>query len=292
MKPNHITKTEAKRILAKIGESIRYFKPIKDPDSFCNPCSFLNGYVLRQVSPIWPNKAEAEVYAIDFAKQLGIPVPKILYWDKEYILMEKAPGKNLAKIWENLDRKQKRQYMKQVISYLEFMQKRRSDLIGSLYADGVGKSVDLQKGPYSSFRDFFLDDYDKRINDVKLPVKSKFKSFRSSMSSYNPKVNFVFSHGDLSLKNIFVKNGKITCIIDWEWAGFYPQITDYLEIREWCDKDLIEKSKLRTKYPKKLMNYISISSSAMCFACYKSWNIKDEKKYLQDLEFSLLKLLS
>jgi aminoglycoside phosphotransferase (APT) family kinase protein len=33
---------------------------------------------------------------------------------------------------------------------------------------------------------------------------------------------FVLTHGDLTLGNIIVKDDKITTIIDWEHAGYYP----------------------------------------------------------------------
>lgn len=36
----------------------------------------------------------------------------------------------------------------------------------------------------------------------------------------------VFTHGDLNMRNILVHNGKLSGIIDWETAGWYP---DYWE---------------------------------------------------------------
>ncbi|TVY34260.1 hypothetical protein LSUB1_G006966 [Lachnellula subtilissima] len=37
----------------------------------------------------------------------------------------------------------------------------------------------------------------------------------------------VFTHGDLSSLNILVCGDKITCIIDWETAGWYPSYWEY-----------------------------------------------------------------
>ncbi|KIM77987.1 hypothetical protein PILCRDRAFT_11646 [Piloderma croceum F 1598] len=36
-----------------------------------------------------------------------------------------------------------------------------------------------------------------------------------------------FTHGDLALRNILVKDGKISGIVDWETAGWYPEWWEY-----------------------------------------------------------------
>jgi aminoglycoside phosphotransferase (APT) family kinase protein len=37
----------------------------------------------------------------------------------------------------------------------------------------------------------------------------------------------VFTYGDLNMRNIMVENGKVTGIVDWETAGFYPSYWEY-----------------------------------------------------------------
>jgi hypothetical protein len=39
----------------------------------------------------------------------------------------------------------------------------------------------------------------------------------------------VFSHGDLSQHNIMVKDGQITGLLDWEYAGWYPEYWDHVK---------------------------------------------------------------
>ena len=55
----------------------------------------------------------SEVATMDFLRRLGIPVPKVLAWssraqstevEAEFIIMEKADGLPLIKIWETVDR--------------------------------------------------------------------------------------------------------------------------------------------------------------------------------------------
>ena len=41
----------------------------------------------------------------------------------------------------------------------------------------------------------------------------------------------VFCHGDLVPRNIFVEGSTITGIIDWEFAGWYPDYWEYCRMR-------------------------------------------------------------
>ncbi|KAK3382377.1 kinase-like domain-containing protein [Lasiosphaeria ovina] len=40
-----------------------------------------------------------------------------------------------------------------------------------------------------------------------------------------------FTHADLTPRNIRVKNGKITGIIDWQFAGWYPEYWEYVKLQ-------------------------------------------------------------
>jgi thiamine kinase-like enzyme len=57
--------------------------------------------------------------------------------------------------------------------------------------------------------------YDKDILSYLLSVYDNIKD-----EDFNNKI--VLCHNDLNMRNIMVKDNKITAIIDWEYAGFYP----------------------------------------------------------------------
>jgi hypothetical protein len=49
----------------------------------------------------------------------------------------------------------------------------------------------------------------------------------------------VFTHGDISPRNIMVKDGRVTGIIDWENAGWFPEYWEYVKAvgyKEWEER--------------------------------------------------------
>lgn len=38
----------------------------------------------------------------------------------------------------------------------------------------------------------------------------------------------VFTHGDIAARNILVRDGRIVAIVDWEFAGWYPEYWEYV----------------------------------------------------------------
>lgn len=43
-------------------------------------------------------------------------------------------------------------------------------------------------------------------------------------------VRLLFTHADLVDRNILVKDGRISGIVDGEWAGFYPEHWEFVKI--------------------------------------------------------------
>jgi hypothetical protein len=73
------------------------------------------------------------------------------------------------------------------------------------------------------------------------------------------KYSITFSYADLNPTNIMVKDGYITAIIDWEFAGWYPEYRDYCKMHQCLRTPLwnnfyraIEGEDGIAKYPEKL----------------------------------------
>ncbi|KAH7886513.1 hypothetical protein F5I97DRAFT_1808227 [Phlebopus sp. FC_14] len=52
-------------------------------------------------------------------------------------------------------------------------------------------------------------------------------AFSSLLKCFPTEAHIYLTHGDLLPHNILVEGSKITAIIDWETAGFYPEFWEY-----------------------------------------------------------------
>lgn len=51
----------------------------------------------------------------------------------------------------------------------------------------------------------------------------------ATFSLYKKKQRTFFTHSDLHQTNIFVQAGQLSCIIDWEHAGFKLEFWEYIK---------------------------------------------------------------
>ncbi|KAK3939916.1 kinase-like domain-containing protein [Diplogelasinospora grovesii] len=49
-----------------------------------------------------------------------------------------------------------------------------------------------------------------------------------SRPSFGAEYPIVFTHGDVTARNIIVRNGRIVALLDWEFAGWYLEYWDYV----------------------------------------------------------------
>ncbi|KAL8931579.1 MAG: hypothetical protein Q9216_007151, partial [Gyalolechia sp. 2 TL-2023] len=96
----------------------------------------------------------SEVATMDYARNiLGLPVPKIYAWNSkaskspvgaEYIIMEKAPGVELAQVWPKMLGNQRRDIVKKIVQFEKRYTNSTFPGIGSLYyADSLDESTRL-----------------------------------------------------------------------------------------------------------------------------------------------------
>ncbi|KAI1948000.1 hypothetical protein LOZ12_002099 [Ophidiomyces ophidiicola] len=160
-----------------------------------------------------------------------IPVPKVhdTKFDKEknvsYIVMDYVPGKPLDKVWKELNDAQRASTCRQLGDYLTQLRNLTSERIESVNNDKVRTGFYKSRwgGPF---------DNEKEFND-----------FLAAGAQDRPADNhgIHFAHGDLSPRNILVNDdGHITAILDWEWAGWYPEYWDFV----WMYLDMPGKKKM------------------------------------------------
>lgn len=49
------------------------------------------------------------------------------------------------------------------------------------------------------------------------------------MRSLKSDHGIVFSHGDFAPRNIMVKDDRVVGLLDWEYAGWYPEYWDFVK---------------------------------------------------------------
>ncbi|PGG99206.1 hypothetical protein GX51_06400 [Blastomyces parvus] len=157
------------------------------------------------------------------AANTTIPVPKIYNTkfdaDKHisYIVMEYIDGEPLNKAWVNLSQDQKLATCHQLVDCLTQLQMLTGERIEAVNGSTVrvGHYDSRWGGPFDS--------------------ETAFNAFLAHglAGPHNLTEHHAihFAHGNLSPRNIMVnKRGRITAILDWEWAGWFPQYWDVVRM--------------------------------------------------------------
>ncbi|KAL4244585.1 Protein kinase-like domain superfamily protein [Abortiporus biennis] len=162
-----------------------------------------------------------------------IPVPRILLSTKDetryYMLMTRAGGVSLECTWPTLTPSQRNNVIEQLRSYIAQLRSIPHSHPGTICSIDFGPCRDGRVasaeafGPFkdeAAFNDYLIDVAEMWMDPSMLPeIRSRMKNDHS----------IVFTHGDLAPRNIMVKGDRITGIIDWENAGWYPEHWEYVK---------------------------------------------------------------
>ncbi|KAI2626616.1 kinase-like domain-containing protein [Hypoxylon sp. NC1633] len=195
------------------------------------------------------SEASALLFLASFAPKIPIPKLHCAFRDDKnrvtYIVMEKIDGQPLSDTWSEGSRKEKDGLLAQLKAIWEDLRalekpagKRITD--GAVCAADGGKLHDHRiwnaagekgLGPFLNEAEFnlFLRNGVSTIDPIIDPEKKAEiqKLIEMHTESEERKMKTVFTHGDVSLSNILVKEGKVVGIVDWEMAGWYPQYWEY-----------------------------------------------------------------
>ena len=159
--------------------------------------------------------------------------------------MEFIRGSDLEEAWLGgyLSKQQKEDVPRQlagIIDQLRGLKPPQSEVVGSV---GLGECLDHRigsspVGPFSNHSEFhsFLRRH--------IPIEDCTKVFGEDVTlCHSRQYRSVFSHADLSPRNILVADGKITAIIGWQFAGWWPEYWEYTKAHfgrknmpEWYNK--------------------------------------------------------
>ncbi|KJX93151.1 phosphotransferase family protein [Zymoseptoria brevis] len=204
-----------------------------------------------------------ESRALQFAHALQLPVPtvhEVKTADRETeILMDFVDGDCLEEAWPAMNAAQKQSVAEQIGRIVAAMREVACDQpIGALGGPALDcrQYSDYPGGPFANeaeFNDYVLDLLSgtpprvRRTLAEALPVDSRI----------------VFSHCDLVPRNIIVEGDQVRALLDWEYAGWYPEYWEYVKFfdrptrcKDWKQyADII----FGTHYPKQLLTFQALA---------------------------------
>ncbi|KAJ5214729.1 hypothetical protein N7449_001898 [Penicillium cf. viridicatum] len=176
-----------------------------------------------------------EVLSMQVARKAGLPVPRVICYgdhpDTPYapvsILITRVPGEELGRVYETPSGEDKNSILEELKHYLEIIRGWSSLWGGQRICSLQGTSVRSVRVPTHFAGHLSGFSSDTKYNDTLNRAKK--------MSSLPHRI--VFTHGDLKHHNIMVQGGKITAVLDWESAGWYPEYWDFTTALRFTQED-------------------------------------------------------
>lgn len=164
-----------------------------------------------------------------------IPVPEVYsHWiesdGRGFIVMAPLPGKLLHTEWKAMELDARESVVRDyrtIISHFRSLRPPPGTRVGAI--DG-GPAIDHRcsdmafGGPYDTetdFNDFLLAQLDPLTADIQRETIAACLKANHELR---------FTHADLGPHNILVENGRITGVIDLEYAGWYPEYWEYVKM--------------------------------------------------------------
>jgi aminoglycoside phosphotransferase len=178
-----------------------------------------------------------EVEAMQYVQsRTSIPIPTVLdayYGTSEeregWILMTRLPGRQMGEAWPTMTESAQAETIRQLKSHLEQLRGLHPPEHGWIGSCSNGPAYDHRInnvttcGPFANVSDF----HDFLVAPVRnCPRPEWADKYRRLLSDGH---GIVFAHADLSWENILIdpETGKVTGVLDWEMAGFWPEWWEY-----------------------------------------------------------------
>ena len=183
--------------------------------TYANQVYYKDGTYIKIFDHAWEARKATLVYKV----LDDIPVPRILKSGRNYIVMKEIKGKTLAKA-----KYDKKKIAAQLGTIIAKIHSRTYSKFGDLSGRGVGKSQEINAGPFEKWKEMHRAIVKNRLKYFKNTkfehlIKPIQKYFRQNEHLIDYKITPRLLHIDLNKKNILVKNSRIVGILDAE-GGF------------------------------------------------------------------------
>lgn len=177
-------------------------------------------------------RSEADMMDYASRQRCGILAPRVLGCYKVdpsifATVSDLVPGVSLDTVWHEMDDLQQGSIKAQLKEQVRLFRTCTQPYIGRVNRQPIRNFYEgiefATMGPFDdeiAFDEWCLQRIKSRVS------RFKWKHHLSKMRGRDSKT-LVLTHGDLAARNILVKDGKITGIVDWEYSGFFPEYMEY-----------------------------------------------------------------
>lgn len=175
------------------------------------------------------------------SEHTSIPVPKVycsfVRKNRAYIVMERIQGEDIPTAWRSLSENTRQKIfndlrdMIQELRALSPKSNRVESCTGGSLRDSRIPRSRPRFDPFESIDEFhlWLRDYLQPSEHSSQGDEQEWEEIKKMavLQDYGSWPPPVFTHGDLNPSNILVRGERIVGIIDWEFAGWYPNYWEY-----------------------------------------------------------------
>ncbi|KIW25874.1 uncharacterized protein PV07_09010 [Cladophialophora immunda] len=154
--------------------------------------------------------------------------------------MEYVHGDTLEASWvgDVLSTDEKQAIVRQIADYIEQLRQLDPPQKGVVASSELGQCFDVRVGyrPFGPFNN--IDSFHSFLRG-NIPLENCSQVFGEVVTRFHTrKYRTCFSHADICPRNLIVRNRKIVAVIDWQFAGWYPEYWEYTKAHyAYCNAD-------------------------------------------------------
>jgi len=178
------------------------------------------------VNEAYPHNLELEFRTLKELRSTGMRVPEVWGLDNKgdslgipCFLMEFIDGQPLDTFFKS-NEKLAAQIFLSVVQEIQSVKREQLGEVSKNFGKGTG-GIDVIEWNYARFPQYTNDALFEKAHD-------------KLISTSPPLLELRFGNGDLSTSNILVKNRKVAAIIDFEFAGYFDPMFEFLTPFNWC----------------------------------------------------------
>lgn len=165
------------------------------------------------------------------AQHTSIPIPRVHRTHgidgRLFIEMEYIQGATLGDIWASIEKEKKEEIIQQIAAYIHqllLLEPPEKGIVGSA---NLGPGLDYRVG-YRLFGPFSSIDNFHSFLRGQIPLEDSTKVYSEVVTKcHTRQYRTCFTHADICLRNIIVRDDGVVVLVDWQFAGWYPEYWEF-----------------------------------------------------------------